>query len=235
MAAGRALADAFAASRAHFLDRAAERATPAVLRALGVSVAPLASPGGRALPLDFSLLTEHRATSDAVYWLREGDGALFVDVRDGADAWVRLRLSPGLELRLGGGLWRRFVLDPLEGKQPQEIYERVDGEEGDGAKERRFAVASDASALRNAPAAASSEYRELLCELCRLYYKSEWMTGTGGAMSLRFGERIFVTPSGVPKERVQPDDLYVLDREGAVIAAPAPRPGTTKYAVRWSF
>lgn len=62
--------------------------------------------------------------------------------------------------------------------------------------------------------------RELICELCRLFYGQGWVSGTGGGISIRDGERIFMAPSGVQKERLQPRDLFVLDASGAVIEAP---------------
>jgi methylthioribulose-1-phosphate dehydratase len=47
------------------------------------------------------------------------------------------------------------------------------------------------------------------------------VSGTGGGLSLREGDRIYVAPSGVQKERLAPEDLFVLDPEGEVIERPA--------------
>lgn len=66
--------------------------------------------------------------------------------------------------------------------------------------------------------------RELICELCRLFYNQGWVSGTGGGISVRAGDRIVMAPSGVQKERMQPSDMFVLDAEGAVVETPAPRP-----------
>lgn len=65
------------------------------------------------------------------------------------------------------------------------------------------------------------EIRELLCELCRNFYQLGWVSGTGGGISMRQGETIYMAPSGVQKERIQPEDLFVLDREGNVVETPS--------------
>jgi methylthioribulose-1-phosphate dehydratase len=65
--------------------------------------------------------------------------------------------------------------------------------------------------------------RNLIPELCRLFYSNGWVTGTGGGISMRDREtgHVFVAPSGVQKERVQPDDLFVLsDKDGSLIERP---------------
>ncbi|GAB7347427.1 hypothetical protein MBLNU459_g4348t1 [Dothideomycetes sp. NU459] len=51
----------------------------------------------------------------------------------------------------------------------------------------------------------------LICELCRKFYTHGWVTGTGGGTSIRHGEHIFLAPSGVQKELMQPADLFVMD------------------------
>lgn len=63
--------------------------------------------------------------------------------------------------------------------------------------------------------------RELVAELCRLFYHLGWCTGTGGGISIREGERVYMAPSAVQKERIRPEDVFVLDRDGRVIEPPA--------------
>ncbi|KAK9472119.1 class II aldolase/adducin N-terminal [Dipodascopsis tothii] len=53
----------------------------------------------------------------------------------------------------------------------------------------------------------------LICELCRLFYNNGWVTGTGGGISIRDGEHIFLAPSGVQKERIVPENMFVMDAE----------------------
>ncbi|KAJ2077825.1 Methylthioribulose-1-phosphate dehydratase [Coemansia sp. S100] len=50
----------------------------------------------------------------------------------------------------------------------------------------------------------------LIPELCRQFYQLGWVTGTGGGISIRSGDSVFVAPSGVQKERISPSDLFVL-------------------------
>ena len=40
-------------------------------------------------------------------------------------------------------------------------------------------------------------------------------------MSIKHNDEIFLAPSGVQKERIMPDDLFVVDRTGQVIRQPA--------------
>ncbi|KAF9978912.1 hypothetical protein BGZ73_008417 [Actinomortierella ambigua] len=51
----------------------------------------------------------------------------------------------------------------------------------------------------------------MIPELCRLFYTLGWVTGTGGGISIRKDEHVFIAPSGVQKERIQPKDLFVLE------------------------
>lgn len=65
------------------------------------------------------------------------------------------------------------------------------------------------------------EARGLICELCSLFYWQGWVSGTGGGITIRSGDRIYMAPSGVQKERIWPEDIFVLDAEGQVIQPPA--------------
>ena len=66
----------------------------------------------------------------------------------------------------------------------------------------------------------SLETRELICGLCRLFYHKGWASGTGGGISIRRGDRIFMAPSSVQKERIKPGDIFVLDLKGDVVESP---------------
>ncbi|MBX3270681.1 MAG: methylthioribulose 1-phosphate dehydratase [Sandaracinaceae bacterium] len=63
--------------------------------------------------------------------------------------------------------------------------------------------------------------REIICALCRQLYEHGWVSGTGGGVSLRVDGRVYMAPSGVQKERLRPEDLFVLDEAGEVLEAPA--------------
>ncbi|PLW31367.1 hypothetical protein PCASD_18694 [Puccinia coronata f. sp. avenae] len=51
----------------------------------------------------------------------------------------------------------------------------------------------------------------LICELCRNFYQLGWVTGTGGGISIRQKDHVFIAPSGVQKERMKPCDIFILD------------------------
>lgn len=66
-----------------------------------------------------------------------------------------------------------------------------------------------------------SDPRQIVVELCRHLYMLGWASGTGGGVSVREGGRVYMAPSGVQKERLAPEDLFVLDERGEVIERPA--------------
>ncbi|XP_036345419.1 probable methylthioribulose-1-phosphate dehydratase [Rhagoletis pomonella] len=62
--------------------------------------------------------------------------------------------------------------------------------------------------------------RKLIPELCRQFYHLGWVTGTGGGMSIKYNNEIYIAPSGVQKERMQADDLFIQDDDGKDIQLP---------------
>ena len=72
------------------------------------------------------------------------------------------------------------------------------------------------------------EAKTLIPELCKQFYDSGWVSGTGGGMSIRVGDSVVVAPSGVQKERMTPEDLFVLDHQGNILEKPQPRPDPHK-------
>lgn len=62
--------------------------------------------------------------------------------------------------------------------------------------------------------------KQLIPDLCRHFYNLGWASGTGGGLSIRQDGRIYCAPSGVQKERIQTDDLFVLDEDGVVLERP---------------
>lgn len=59
--------------------------------------------------------------------------------------------------------------------------------------------------------AEASNIPQLISELCRQFYELGWVSGTGGGISIRDHEGIHMAPSGVQKERIAPEDVYLLD------------------------
>ncbi|KAF8456252.1 class II aldolase/adducin N-terminal [Terfezia claveryi] len=50
----------------------------------------------------------------------------------------------------------------------------------------------------------------LICELCRNFYTHGWVTGTGGGISIKHKDHIYLAPSGVQKERLHPHNMFVM-------------------------
>lgn len=63
------------------------------------------------------------------------------------------------------------------------------------------------------PPQRSTTTPELVCELCRIFYQLGWASGTGGGISIRDDEGIHMAPSGVQKERIDPEDVFLLDAD----------------------
>src|SRR5690349_9538046 len=90
------------------------------------------------------------------------------------------------------------------------------------------------SPLLNSTTLGDREARELICDLCRRFYDLGWASGTGGGVSVRSGDKIYMAPSGVQKERLNPEDMFVLDLDGEVVQKPA-SPQLTVSACRPLF
>ncbi|XP_010520915.1 PREDICTED: probable bifunctional methylthioribulose-1-phosphate dehydratase/enolase-phosphatase E1 isoform X2 [Tarenaya hassleriana] len=80
------------------------------------------------------------------------------------------------------------------------------------------------------------ETRSLLSELCRHFYGLGWVSGTGGSITIKVHDDsipksqqiIVMSPSGVQKERMQPEDMYILSANGSIISSPSPKPYPNK-------
>ncbi|XP_043688926.1 probable bifunctional methylthioribulose-1-phosphate dehydratase/enolase-phosphatase E1 1 isoform X2 [Telopea speciosissima] len=76
------------------------------------------------------------------------------------------------------------------------------------------------------------ETREGVAELCRHFYTQGWVSGTGGSITMKVHDDsipksqqlIVMSPSGVQKERMLPEDMYLLSSTGSILCAPSPKP-----------
>lgn len=59
---------------------------------------------------------------------------------------------------------------------------------------------------------------EHLCATARNCYERGWVPATSGNFSVRLGGRIFITPTGLDKGALTPDDLLEIDLEGRALA-----------------
>ncbi|XP_058788551.1 probable methylthioribulose-1-phosphate dehydratase [Phymastichus coffea] len=64
--------------------------------------------------------------------------------------------------------------------------------------------------------------KNLIPELCRQFYDLGWVTGTGGGISIKHEDKIYIAPSGVQKERIIPNDMFVQDIQGKDLELPPP-------------
>lgn len=69
-----------------------------------------------------------------------------------------------------------------------------------------------------------AEAKKLVAELCANFYRLGWVSGTGGGLSMRAGpegENVVMAPSGVQKERMTADDMFVLRKaDGEEVETP---------------
>ncbi|XP_038686718.1 probable bifunctional methylthioribulose-1-phosphate dehydratase/enolase-phosphatase E1 [Tripterygium wilfordii] len=79
---------------------------------------------------------------------------------------------------------------------------------------------------------AVKDTRNLISELCRQFYNLGWVGGTGGSITIkvhddsipRNQQLIVMSPSGVQKERMEPEDMYLLSENGSILSSPSPKP-----------
>ncbi|XP_030489753.2 probable bifunctional methylthioribulose-1-phosphate dehydratase/enolase-phosphatase E1 1 isoform X2 [Cannabis sativa] len=79
---------------------------------------------------------------------------------------------------------------------------------------------------------AVNDTRVLLSDLCRHFYTLGWVSGTGGSITIKVHDDsipkpqqlIVMSPSGVQKERMVPEDMYIISPNGSVLSAPSPKP-----------
>lgn len=77
---------------------------------------------------------------------------------------------------------------------------------------------------------AEDEAKDLVAELCKLFYDQGWVSGTGGGISIRSRREgsgsncLVMAPSGVQKERMRPADMFILDMNGDILSTPGTRP-----------
>ncbi|KAF5527393.1 Methylthioribulose-1-phosphate dehydratase [Colletotrichum aenigma] len=73
---------------------------------------------------------------------------------------------------------------------------------------------ASASEIENPDQLVTSENPEhpanLIPSLCAKFWHLGWVTGTGGGASIRDGDLVYIAPSGVQKELMKAQDIYVL-------------------------
>ena len=65
---------------------------------------------------------------------------------------------------------------------------------------------------------AQQQVKQDIVRICRMLHRKNYLAATDGNVSVRLGDRVLVTPSGVHKGLMEPDQVITVDLEGAVIA-----------------
>jgi methylthioribulose-1-phosphate dehydratase len=61
----------------------------------------------------------------------------------------------------------------------------------------------------------------LIPELLRLFYSLGWVTGTGGGISIKHDHKVYIAPSGVQKERVKEEDMFIYTEDEQLVHSPS--------------
>mmetsp|Transcript_4470 Transcript_4470/g.8885 ORF Transcript_4470/g.8885 Transcript_4470/m.8885 type:complete len:162 (-) Transcript_4470:800-1285(-) len=71
--------------------------------------------------------------------------------------------------------------------------------------------------------------KHVITGLCRQFYQLGWVTGTGGGISIRENGKWYIAPSGVQKERIHVDDIFIVD-EATEVVEKSPNKRTLKMS-----
>lgn len=191
----------------YYLDAANERASDHILNCLGLTFGGDKIDGQQNITIECN--NEHKLSTAATISLLKGNLAL--DIRDSSNCWIRIHLEAGDYLRIPADIYRKLVWDQ--------------GADFDYASANNAVISKRYTEIVDSISPIQyHQYRELVCELCRNFFDAGWVTGTGGSISIRHGNRIYMTPSGVQKERINPNELFVLDTAGNVLCVPEKKP-----------
>ncbi|MDP2341665.1 MAG: methylthioribulose 1-phosphate dehydratase [Deltaproteobacteria bacterium] len=91
------------------------------------------------------------------------------------------------------------------------------------------------SELRAEPVKNADDARRVIVALCKRLYEQGWVSGTGGGISIRVDDKVYMAPSGLQKEMIQPEWIFELDLDGEVISGPPAELGFTVSQCRPLF
>jgi hypothetical protein len=211
-----------ATHRLYYLDAIEEHGSSAILNELKILVhdpapsAPACFTTHHILSRNHLLTKERKSSTHVHYFIHKGEVNL--DIRDSGDCWLRICLSPGQLVEIPSDQYHKFSSETFH---HIEISYQTPGGVGAEPVEGSSFICRYLEECDSLKAIPRHQYRELICELCSHFYNAGWVTGTGGSISIRYGNRIFMTPSGVQKERILPDELFMLDIAGNHLSTPA--------------
>lgn len=168
-----------------------------------------------------SFFEEHIHSDEEVRYILKGSG--YFDVRDCNDKWIRMKLNAGDLIVLPEGIYHRFTMDAKNYTQAMRLFKG----EPIWVAINRPADAHNSRTMYLANFAQLEEERQLRTTIAgclRSFFTFGWCLGSSGAMSARVGVApnapMLVTPSGVAKELLSDDDLYLISSTGEHLKVP---------------
>jgi hypothetical protein len=116
------------------------------------------------------LIQEHNCLNSLVYEVIDGEAELIF--RDYADCWICCKLKLGNVITMPASLYRKFIFN-----EKSKLIQFCSEENKIEIFVFRYSVKMDSIFKLE-----SHKYRELICELCKQFFDSGWVTGTGGSI-----------------------------------------------------